>query len=224
MTKQSEKKFSLYQGTVFSIRRWSDTHVWSSGGGGYVDPKIGGRVESAQISSEVVQKAEVFIKDDQGVQHALELTDVGVPLTEGNKVIAVMDDRWEGKPLPLYFENVDTRMFEAPIISTGKPLGHFLNGFGKGFLWASVFLLSNILLSNLTREHEKFFVSTGWFFCWFVGLPVWWMANKSIASKKKKEFQHTNAAFLSEVQDVAKKNGINFGLKDPVFGPLVRSI
>ena len=216
MSEITTKRFSLYQGTVLSHRRWSDTHIWSSGGGGYVDPKFGGHVAAAQISSQILQKVEVFIKDDNGLQHALELTDVGVPITDGNKIIAVMDERWKGKPLPLYFENLDTRMFEAPLISTGMPQPRLRDGLGKGLFWGGVAYLSTYVLG------ERFFFSAGLLVYGVVGISLWWKSNRSKTRKKLNEFKSTNSGFLTEVQEVAKHNGLNLGLTDPAFGPFVR--
>ena len=218
MLEITTKRFSLYQGTVLSHRRWSDTHIWSSGGGGYVDPKFGGHVAAAQISSQILQRVEVFIKDDDGLKHALELTDVGVPLTDGNKIIAVMDKRWQGKPVPLFFENLDTRMFEAPLISTGKPQPRLRDGLGKGLFWGGVACLSILIFG------ENVFGNIGWIPLCVVGFPTWWISNRSKTSKKLNEFKSINSAFLTEVQEVAKQNGVNLELKDPAFGPFVRSI
>lgn len=123
-----------------------------------MDPKFGGHVAAPQLSSEVVQRAEVFIKDSNGRQHVLELSNLGIPLTEGNEIIAVMDTRWNGKPHLLYLENVDTGMSETSQISTGIPQRFVNDGFGMGLVWGSVACLSTLVLG------ENTFMNVGWFF------------------------------------------------------------
>lgn len=53
-------------GTVVDTKKWSETHVSSSGGGGYVHPKHGGLVRAAQVHSTVETKGELWIKTAAG--------------------------------------------------------------------------------------------------------------------------------------------------------------
>ncbi len=52
---------------------WSETHVRSTGGGGYVHPTYGGHVSSPQVYSTVKERLKYFVKTDQG--NELELND-----------------------------------------------------------------------------------------------------------------------------------------------------
>lgn len=96
-------------GTIEKINRWSDTKVWSSGGGGYVDPKFGGHVESAQVHSRVTQRCEAFIRKDDGSEMALDLGFTGLKLREGSRIFLL-----SGAPSNsdsgyyAYAENLDT--------------------------------------------------------------------------------------------------------------------
>lgn len=217
MDQRPPSQFTIYEGTVVSIQRWSDTHISSSGGGGYVDPKFGGHVAAPQLNSQIVQRAEVFIKDKIGMQHALKLSDTGIPLTDGNQIIAVMDERWQGGPRVLYLENLDTRMTEAPLISTGLPQRSLWDGFGKGFVWGVVGSLLGLV------GGFNFFMNAGWFFSCLIGIPAWWLANSLNSSKRLSDFNAHNAAFLLEIREVASQIGINITIESPVFGPLRRT-
>ena len=216
MSQTSPLHFVIHQGTVVSLRRWSDTHITSSGGGGYVDPKFGGHIAAAQLSSQIVQKAEVFIKDRSGRQHAIELSDISIPLTEGSQIIAVLDDRWQGKPRILYLENVDTGMAEAPVVSTGFPQIGLAEGLGKGILWGFIACMSSLIFGY------NFFMNSGWFFFSVVGIPTWLVSRSFKGSKKLSQFNASNSEFLKKIVDIAKQSGVNLTVKDPVFGPIQR--
>jgi hypothetical protein len=69
------------------VKRWSDTHVGFSGGGGYVGPR-GGVVQSPTITSRVVQRSQVFVLRQDGIEEPLELGDL-MPLREGQTITAI---------------------------------------------------------------------------------------------------------------------------------------
>ncbi len=82
--KPSEIHIFTKTGEVRGAQRWSDTHVSSSGGGGWVGPH-GGRVESAQVHSNVVQRGKFFLCQDNGSEHEIHSL-FGV--RDGQRVIA----------------------------------------------------------------------------------------------------------------------------------------
>ncbi|MFN4095206.1 MAG: hypothetical protein ACK4GG_00360 [Sphingomonas sp.] len=84
VTKPSEIYVFSHTGEVKGTQRWSDTHVSSSGGGGWVGPH-GGRVESAQVHSNVVQRGKFFLREDSGAEHEIHSL-FGV--RDGQRVIA----------------------------------------------------------------------------------------------------------------------------------------
>ncbi len=84
VTKPSEIYVFSHTGQVKGAQRWSDTHVSSSGGGGWVGPH-GGRVEAAQVHSNVVQRGKFFLCEDNGAEHEIHSL-FGV--RDGQRVIA----------------------------------------------------------------------------------------------------------------------------------------
>lgn len=82
--KPSEIYVFTHTGVVRGAQRWSDTHVSSSGGGGWVGPH-GGRVAAAQVHSNVVQRGKFFLCEDNGTEHEIHSL-FGV--RDGQRVIA----------------------------------------------------------------------------------------------------------------------------------------
>lgn len=82
--KPSEIYVFTRTGEVRGAQRWSDTHVSSSGGGGWVGPQ-GGRVDAAQVHSNVVQRGKFFLCEDNGTEHEIHSL-FGV--RDGQRVIA----------------------------------------------------------------------------------------------------------------------------------------
>ncbi|MDI1299549.1 hypothetical protein [Methylotenera sp.] len=83
-------EFSKQTGEVFSNHKFSETHVSSSGGGGYVDAQYGGNVAAASVHSTVTTVHEFWIKDEAGKQHAINLRGKDIPLAVGQKVTLVL--------------------------------------------------------------------------------------------------------------------------------------
>lgn len=84
-----EFEFSKLTGEVFSNNKFSETHVSSSGGGGYVDAQYGGNVAAARVHSTVTTVHEFWIKDEAGKEHAINLRGKDIPLAVGQKVTLV---------------------------------------------------------------------------------------------------------------------------------------
>lgn len=82
--KPSEIHVFTKTGEVRGAQRWSDTHVSSSGGGGWVGPQ-GGRVAAAQVHSNVVQRGKFFLCQDNGTEQEIHSL-FGV--RDGQRVIA----------------------------------------------------------------------------------------------------------------------------------------
>jgi len=83
-----EVKFWSITGEVIGQNKYSETHVSSSGGGGYVG-KHGGFVNAPQVNSTVVTNHEFWIKKDNGVEESVQLSGADIPLREGQKVTAI---------------------------------------------------------------------------------------------------------------------------------------
>ena len=52
---------------------WAETHIYSSGGGGYVHPEHGGHVSAPTISSDIIERERYFVKFNDGSE--MELRD-----------------------------------------------------------------------------------------------------------------------------------------------------
>jgi len=78
-------KFYRTYGTVLEHKRSSETHVSSSGGGGYVG-KYGGHVEAAQIHSKVITTDDIWIETGNGNEEKISLTNYDVALRSGQKI------------------------------------------------------------------------------------------------------------------------------------------
>lgn len=103
---QGEKETALFSdriGTVIRSTKRSETHVSSSGGGGYLD-KGTGYVAPATISSTVVTRHEFWVRTDEGVDVPVQLTDVDIPLAEGQRIslvygaLGIGTTRWMRRP------------------------------------------------------------------------------------------------------------------------------
>ncbi len=118
--------------TVIKMNRFSETDVWSSGGGGYIDPKFGGHVAAAQVHSNITQRAEVFHRDDNGNEKSDDLGFTGIKMREGSRIFILWGaEKGVDSGHIRYVENLDTGESwckKAPV----KPpsgLAHFLVGF-----------------------------------------------------------------------------------------------
>ena len=82
--------FILLEGVVANhqTQRWAETHVSSSGGGGYVHPGYGGHVSGGAVSSSVVRRehTQFWLTDENGIQHAVQLSNETMPTANGHKV------------------------------------------------------------------------------------------------------------------------------------------
>lgn len=77
-----------YSGVVMSSQKWSETHVRSSGGGGYLH-QGSGHVSAPTISSTVSSKHEFWIQTQDGQQVPVQLTDADFPLMPGQLITLV---------------------------------------------------------------------------------------------------------------------------------------
>ncbi|MBI3285315.1 MAG: hypothetical protein HYZ65_10780 [Burkholderiales bacterium] len=75
-------------GEVIGSNKYSETHVSSSGGGGYVG-KHGGHVSAPQIHSTVVTNHEFWIKTPDGKEKDIKLAGVNIPLRVGQKITLI---------------------------------------------------------------------------------------------------------------------------------------
>ncbi|GEM_PF-6208170 len=78
--------FKIDRGVVVGDKKWSDTHIYSSGGGGYVGPN-GGYVSPPSVNSKIQQRHEAWFRmDGDNREISMDLSGHNIPLREGNKV------------------------------------------------------------------------------------------------------------------------------------------
>ena len=91
--KNTEIAFSSVTGTVLDGQeKRSETHISSSGGGGYVG-QSGGRVSAPTIHSSVTTKHEFWIELENGTEKAIQLSGCDIPLKTGHKITLVSVDK-----------------------------------------------------------------------------------------------------------------------------------
>ncbi len=81
-------EFSAVTGEVSGTRKLAETHVSSSGGGGYIS-QGSGFVSAPTITSKVVVKQEFFLKENGGKQVPIQLSGMDIPLMDGQKVTMI---------------------------------------------------------------------------------------------------------------------------------------
>lgn len=82
-------KFWSFTGEVISQNKYSETHVWSSGGGGNIGPR-GGHVAAVQTHSSVTTKQDFWLKLDDGTEKSVQLGGYDIPLRERQKISILM--------------------------------------------------------------------------------------------------------------------------------------
>jgi hypothetical protein len=82
-------EFSLLTGAVISSQKHSETHVSSSGGGGYLH-KGSGYVSAPVVTSRIVTKHEFWIRKEDGQDVPVNLTNANVSVAEGQTVSLVL--------------------------------------------------------------------------------------------------------------------------------------
>lgn len=114
--------FKISRGVVVGDKKWSDTHISSSGGGGYVGPQ-GGYVSLPSVKSSVKQRHEVWFKMDGADQEFdLDLGGLDVPIREGHKVTFL--EAYVNEDRKLFFLiNKATRQSHRLLFKNQKRLG-----------------------------------------------------------------------------------------------------
>lgn len=89
--------FDVLLGRVAAEKKWAETHVWGSGGGGYVG-KHGGHLNSVRIGSTVDLNQEIWLDLPDGSPHCLQVTNMNVQALEGHplSVVEVRGARYGG--------------------------------------------------------------------------------------------------------------------------------
>ncbi len=80
-------KLSLFVqcGEIIGQQKWSETEVSSTGGGGHIGPQ-GGSFSAPKITSTTKTKQEIWIREEDGLESSVELTDKAFPVHPGQRV------------------------------------------------------------------------------------------------------------------------------------------
>lgn len=79
---------STQTGVVADSQKWSETHVSSSNGGGYVS-REGGYISAPTINSSSSTKHEFWLELEDGTEKPIRLSDVDIPLRVGQKITMI---------------------------------------------------------------------------------------------------------------------------------------
>lgn len=207
---------TLIRGKVIAARRWSDTHVSSSGGGGYVDAKMGGHVQAAQVHSDVVQHMEIFIRTsdaEEEQRHDFGFTDLS--FREGNDVFLITVKPEGGKCQYAYVENIDTHTSWSDI-DAPKPAPTSLKvGARAGVFWGFICYAATPFICTLWGAKlprlSDWIASFGWMMPTYALLIWYWKF--SVAFKKRiQQFPILNKALFDDIQASLQGLGIYFEL------------
>ncbi|WP_165313155.1 hypothetical protein [Vibrio ziniensis] len=86
--RNKEIKFWSVTGEILGQNKYSETHVSSSGGGGYVG-QHGGHVSAPTVHSTTVTNHEFWIKKEDGSEKSIQLAGHDIPLREGQKITLI---------------------------------------------------------------------------------------------------------------------------------------
>lgn len=84
------------EGRVTSVKRWSDTHVYGSGGGGMVQPNATSYVSPVHINSQCIQRAEIWLETPHGEQHCVGIKGQEFPVQTGQALRVLRDPSGPG--------------------------------------------------------------------------------------------------------------------------------
>ncbi|WP_075185084.1 hypothetical protein [Teredinibacter haidensis] len=144
-----EVVFKSITGEVLGQNKYSETHVSSSGGGGYID-KHGGHVDAPQIHSKSVTNHEFWIRKQDGTEENVQLKGHDIPLRAG-QIITLISAFTNEKRKPYYSVLVNHNAKKHWFINKANELNRFfcIDVFsGKslvlagGLWWGVAYLLS----------------------------------------------------------------------------------
>lgn len=150
---------AVITGVVIGTEKRSETHVSSSGGGGFVG-RDGGPVSAPTIRSLVTTKHEFWLKLDNGAEKPFCLSDVDIPLTAGQKISMISvknadsdDEYWCG----LFNHNAREYGEISPPSSLAVSLFHLRNFdiTTATYISIGIFFLSWIIFFGVFRSIVK---------------------------------------------------------------------
>ena len=114
--KNNVLNFEVIEGGVVGEKKWAETHVYSSGGSGYVGPR-GGYVNMPTVKNNVVTRHSFWIKENgTGKEIPVDLCGQDVPLREEQEVALVVADTGEHQ-YPVILVNYPAKQFHFLIVT-----------------------------------------------------------------------------------------------------------
>lgn len=149
--------FWSFTGVVLSQNKYSETRVWSSGGGGHVGPH-GGHVAAAQTHSSATTKQEFWLKLDDGKEESINLSGYDIPIRESQKISVLMAQTKTSKSayyvsLINHNSGVTHKINGAEELLT-KLIDFYPNPF-RAFLWflaKLTFLIATLVYLNVNKN------------------------------------------------------------------------
>ena len=132
-------EFATITGEVLGSDKHSETHVSSSGGGGYVG-REGGYVRASQVHSSTVTNHEFWLRTEDGKEEDVKLKGYDIPLRAGQKITLITATTPEAKN---YYYSVlfNHNAGKHWIIANGSKLTQRLNlesASGRSLLYAGI--------------------------------------------------------------------------------------
>lgn len=155
--------FTALVGEVVGSDKHSETHVSSSGGGGYVG-KHGGHVAAAQINSTVVINHEFWVRDDAGVEHDVKLRGHDIPLRPGQRITLIDAQRKNGSGNSWYSVIVNHSAGKHWFLNKGESLSKLLGLAPFNFKALAIGIALFVVLKWLFGSDTFAFLVGGGFF------------------------------------------------------------
>lgn len=144
-------RFDVIEGVIAGDKKWAETHVYSTGGGGYVGPQ-GGYVQLPTVQSNVSTRHEIWIKEHGSEREfPISLTDTNVKIREGHEVAIVVADTGQHR----YFAQLVNRTSQQTFSLLGNFRSFVLeaaNFHPAGFFGAAFFALVLAMVLNLAAN------------------------------------------------------------------------
>lgn len=143
-------------GEVLDAKKWSETHVSSSGGGSSMTPDGYYTARPVTVTSTVVTRDEIFLRQRDGKEHAIQLSGVDLPTRVGHVLAAVwMIKKGKERGPYVMFHNYsmdDTRFVDSglnsvlamrkwPVLPLGLAAGLATENWGDGVLAVLAYLV-----------------------------------------------------------------------------------
>ncbi|MGB0921357.1 MAG: hypothetical protein ACPG1C_08555 [Alphaproteobacteria bacterium] len=87
-----------HTGILLDANQYTQTHISSSGGGGYIHPERGGYVAPPQIHSTIINHQEFWIEDRFGQVTPVQFYDSNIPMRPGHLVSLILVESARGGP------------------------------------------------------------------------------------------------------------------------------